>query len=253
MYLDLYESNLWLNCYGFLKHKIFGGVSPNFSAFGSNRHQFVQPQPLVPLFWIDLVCIIQDDLNDWRKESVLMSTLYGSSSLNIAATAAPDGRVGCLFERDLVYIRGGSSRNRQRAADTWLEQMLAPRSLHFGVSQLFWQCGTKYACKTFPYVFPKLLYTRRYYRSKQNLWESWEEIVAIYSGCLLIYRRDKTVALAGIARKFQERTGDRYFAGLWRKEFPTQLCWRSSSRTNSLGWFTRPTERRVLDSPSWSW
>jgi hypothetical protein len=35
-----------------------------------------------------------------------MATVYGMSSLNIATTAAPDGRVGCLFEHDPVYTRG---------------------------------------------------------------------------------------------------------------------------------------------------
>jgi hypothetical protein len=34
-----------------------------------------------------------------------MATVYGMSSLNIAATAAPDGRLGCLFERNLIDVQ----------------------------------------------------------------------------------------------------------------------------------------------------
>jgi hypothetical protein len=38
--------------------------------------------------WIDSLCIIQDDRQDWVKKSALMSEVYGGSSLNIAAAGA---------------------------------------------------------------------------------------------------------------------------------------------------------------------
>jgi hypothetical protein len=50
--------------------------------------------------WIDSLCIIQDDPEDWRTESAPMSSVYGGSTLNIAASAARDGRVGCFFDRE---------------------------------------------------------------------------------------------------------------------------------------------------------
>src|SRR4051812_13673725 len=31
--------------------------------------------------WIDSLCIIQDDEEDWRRESILMSSVYSNSSL----------------------------------------------------------------------------------------------------------------------------------------------------------------------------
>ena len=40
---------------------------------------------------IDSLCIIRDDPDDWDREAVLMSTVYGGSSLTIAASAAKDG------------------------------------------------------------------------------------------------------------------------------------------------------------------
>jgi hypothetical protein len=36
--------------------------------------------------WIDSLCILQDDPNDWGRESALMSAVYGGSGLNIAVT-----------------------------------------------------------------------------------------------------------------------------------------------------------------------
>lgn len=47
--------------------------------------------------WIDSLCTIQDDSNDWSIESVKMSDVYGNSHLNIEATSAPDGSHG-LFQ-----------------------------------------------------------------------------------------------------------------------------------------------------------
>jgi len=51
----------------------------------------------IDYIWIDSLCIIQDDEEDWKKESVLMSDVYGGSYLNIAAAGANNGTQGCFF------------------------------------------------------------------------------------------------------------------------------------------------------------
>ncbi|TGO27216.1 hypothetical protein BPAE_0045g00130 [Botrytis paeoniae] len=43
---------------------------------------------------IDSLCIIQDDEEDWMRESVTMANIYGSCLLNIAASSAIDGSQG---------------------------------------------------------------------------------------------------------------------------------------------------------------
>jgi hypothetical protein len=54
----------------------------------------------IQYIWIDSLCIIQDDRNDWEEEGSLMSSVYGGSTVNIAASGAEDGTIGCFFERD---------------------------------------------------------------------------------------------------------------------------------------------------------
>jgi hypothetical protein len=44
--------------------------------------------------WIDSLCIIQEDENDWQRESAKMASIYESSILTIAATRASDGTKG---------------------------------------------------------------------------------------------------------------------------------------------------------------
>jgi hypothetical protein len=49
----------------------------------------------VQYIWIDSLCIVQDDEDDWRRESALMEHVYGGSHLNIAASSATSVHGGC--------------------------------------------------------------------------------------------------------------------------------------------------------------
>lgn len=49
--------------------------------------------------WIDSLCIIQDDLQDWKQESGEMAGIYSSSYLALAATHAASGKQGCFSTR----------------------------------------------------------------------------------------------------------------------------------------------------------
>jgi hypothetical protein len=122
--------------------------------------------------WIDSLCIIQDSLEDWATQSAVMGKIYENSICNIAATAAEDGRFGCFFTRNPLFaqpckaivrkledVKDPSSlstslhvivpqrvwRGVDRAAintRAWVvqERILAPRTIHFGQNQLFWEC-----------------------------------------------------------------------------------------------------------------
>ena len=44
----------------------------------------------IQYLWIDSLCIIQDDDEDWNEQATQMSQVYSGSYLNLAAAAAPD-------------------------------------------------------------------------------------------------------------------------------------------------------------------
>jgi hypothetical protein len=46
------------------------------------------------------MCIIQDSVADWKKESATMGEIYKKSLCNIAATAAKNGRAGNFLKRN---------------------------------------------------------------------------------------------------------------------------------------------------------
>jgi len=62
--------------------------------------------------WIDCLCIIQDDKDDWAAESANMSLIYEQCLFMIAADFAPNSKAGCIpksrwstsFEWDTEYI-----------------------------------------------------------------------------------------------------------------------------------------------------
>lgn len=52
--------------------------------------------------WIDALCILQGDLDDWTHESVLMASVYGNAVFTISADVAEDTDDGILHPRRLM-------------------------------------------------------------------------------------------------------------------------------------------------------
>ena len=67
-----------------------------------------------------------------------------------------------------------------------------------------------------------------------------------YTARELTFETDRLPAIAGIARKIQDITGDTYMAGLWKNDLGAGLCWR----IRGFGDLCRPSRYRA---PSWSW
>ena len=142
--------------------------------------------------WIDALCIIQDDTDkvDWLHEAGLMHKVYSHSFLNIAATGALDSSRGLFThrnaEQDLRPVSISCSpppigtkepapvqsfvmtdimffdrelMNAPLHHRAWVlqERILAPRILHFGSKQLFWECKRGLMCERFPRGVPDVL------------------------------------------------------------------------------------------------
>jgi hypothetical protein len=220
--------------------------------------------------WIDSLCIVQDDVEDWRRESSLMRDVYGNATLNIAATYAKDGSEGLFVERGTRrlkrrYIRTPNKRLLEihpshfyekfiasaplsSRAWTFQERYLAHRTLHFSADELFWECRERMASETFPDGFPMAtIHPIHQFPSRDDL-TSWCQTISIYSKADLTYTSDKMIAISGVARNFQERFPDQYLAGLWKGNLGRQLCWAVQQRDTKPE--TKPT---VYRAPSWSW
>ncbi|KAF3767272.1 hypothetical protein M406DRAFT_89786, partial [Cryphonectria parasitica EP155] len=56
--------------------------------------------------WIDSLCIVQDDEDDWAVESARMATVYSNGALTIAATKSPNGQGGIFSQTQDTLVSG---------------------------------------------------------------------------------------------------------------------------------------------------
>jgi hypothetical protein len=229
--------------------------------------------------WIDSLCIKQGDEVDWRHESAKMGIVYSNSTLNIAASAAPDGSFGCFTAGTPYQVYGckvaiwETHRPRQATVNIWditvksitlkfmenvldtrgwifQERFLAPRTLYFTPHQLYWECVTGKACETFPNSYHDALSTLpaikfvNWNRQDLTVARRWGGTATEYSGKTTTFPRDRLMAISGIARLFATKFGTTYLAGLWKEDLIVQLAWLAF----------KPSNIEVRGSiPSWSW
>jgi hypothetical protein len=117
----------------------------------------------IQYLWIDSLCIIQDDDEDWRREAKNMGKVFASAYCTIAATSARNSREGFLDRqpeqpvrledvyKDLqtsVYVCGGGFssdiENGLLNKRGWVfqERALSTRTIHFSATETYWECGS---------------------------------------------------------------------------------------------------------------
>jgi hypothetical protein len=248
--------------------------------------------------WIDSLCILQDSVDDWRQESSVMGEVYRNALCNLAATGAANATEGLCFERDPSMSAPAIVRSRWDGIsnEDWIlyddsivyprellegpllsrgwviqERVLAPRIIHFGSRQLYWQCQHYQACETYPSGLPPSIMNLHSRWLDSNVvqsilnpapWSSstredavlklWDNIVGAFCRCDLTREEDKLVAVSGIAKFIQSRyPGLKYFAGMWQKGLPESLLWLVFELKQVNG---EPSRRaKLYRAPSWSW
>ncbi|KAF1809927.1 HET-domain-containing protein, partial [Eremomyces bilateralis CBS 781.70] len=238
--------------------------------------------------WIDSLCIVQDDEEDWKAQASMMSSVYKGACCNIAATWAPNGDWGCfiptraspLITLDLglgqaIAYKVSLAASNQYYDDlveaplnqrAWVvqERYLARKQLSFTRSGAYWECHELVASEQFPTGVPKESRDFRPYSHAGpptgkptvnlddpiTLQAAWVALVDFYSGCQLTKLSDKTVALAGLAEEVRRAMEDEYLAGLWKKDLVKQLCWATDFDVRRRAKRLRiPT----FVAPTWSW
>ncbi|KAK4444010.1 heterokaryon incompatibility protein-domain-containing protein [Podospora aff. communis PSN243] len=223
----------------------------------------------------DLATIAQAPDDDDDPLSVLFpeaSKLRKDLRLSLRfATAHPDFSPFFDPEKDVAFPLLGR-------AWAYQERLLAPRVLHFGPHELFWECMQDLDCEcgemkwkankhmgsyanrsTVNELPPKISHYAALHigtgksssvsgeKRKQKLLSRWKEMVDEYNKRLLTYPTDRLPAFSGVAAEMVDALGMKYCAGLWEETLPIGLLWE---RGQSKRWLKLGDAR---PAPSWSW
>jgi hypothetical protein len=154
--------------------------------------------------WVDSVCIIQDSTQDWDKESASMASVYGGSTINIAASGAKDGSWGCFLKPPGFIGKVHVEATRDDITKAWdiapslfyssvvkghlssrgwalQERILAPRTLHFTDTELFWECKLVNARESFPEGLHEFENQHVFHLDRKPISEVWHTVSALVS------------------------------------------------------------------------
>jgi hypothetical protein len=251
--------------------------------------------------WIDSLCIIQDSKLDWEQEAAQMADIYKNSYVTIAAEASQDSHEGILRERVFdfspIEVPFKSKVHNIRATmiirpalDDWetsmsepksklcsrawvlQESLLAPRTIHYGIQQMLWECRSRSLAEGD--MAPIAPSTREknwsWSRNKRYLFDveeatsssddtkteklaakdisnlQWYSIIKDYSGRKMTFSSDVFPALVGLATEFSRHLSDQYVAGLWKGDLYRGLLWIIADPE-------RAKAAVPYRAPTWSW
>ncbi|ETS84621.1 hypothetical protein PFICI_02646 [Pestalotiopsis fici W106-1] len=227
----------------------------------------------VRYLWLDSICIIQNNNDDWASESTKMESVYSSSYVTIAVSSAASSLVGlpkqrdkrpCVRIGDLYFAKDidDFETDVQKAVLNtrgWVfqEHALSRRCIHFTTSQIYWECGDGIHCETLaklsnPYAaflgdahFPNI--AQEYFKGGKIL--HFQGIFQMYSKLAFTKRTDRSLALQGLENRLAKTMKTKVKFGILENMLGRSLLWRAAT-PRSMERITFDQDRNV---PSWSW
>ena len=235
--------------------------------------------------WIDSLCILQDDAEDWKAEAPRMSIVYGNAACSIMAMDANDSHGGLFNDESVAQ---DSHRVGVLNSRAWVmqERMMSPRTLIYSQNRVAWECREAEATQELPELTARTdlekkgseaSHSKALFQSLKDFYpqglsasgmrtfmdlepgligepddyntflRAWWQSLELYTACRLSHGADKFVAMNGLGSTVQARTRLRNMWGLWSAFLEHELLW-SVDPAGPAG--RRPTAFRA---PSWSW
>ncbi|KAK8013498.1 hypothetical protein PG991_009091 [Apiospora marii] len=238
----------------------------------------------IPYLWIDSICIIQGDEEDWNRESKRMEDVYASAYCTIAATAASNSMAGFLsgienhqslyvqddhgeaiyistnvadFDKDIAKDVDKDIEEHSLNERAWVmqERFLSPCTIHFTRTQIYGECGHGiYAgdniflrsTKYFQLdpAFPSRLRDSGY----AETWDFLKSMLENYSQRGITKSSDRAIAISGLLNRIEKVLREcRIYHGIIGWYLHRTLLWRRETGSAS--------EKIEYKSPvpSWSW
>ncbi|TVY80634.1 hypothetical protein LSUE1_G004553 [Lachnellula suecica] len=220
--------------------------------------------------WVDSLCILRGDAEDWARESARMIDVYSNAHLVIAANHAKNSSVGCFHTRasrlrGIVnlpsygvdvhtillhphdeWIAGGRDfHGEPLILRGWAlqERVLARRVLHYNAQKMYFECNHgivgEDGCNT----------PDRWCNLEKLDIARWNGLLWGYGERNLTKPTDKLPAMSGLAKLFERELGAQYVAGIWSNALIEGLAWQCLRKTDS----EITSQEQEYIGPSWSW
>ncbi|KAF4634558.1 hypothetical protein G7Y89_g3549 [Cudoniella acicularis] len=228
--------------------------------------------------WIDSLCIIQDNRQDWEREAKLMEAVFSTAYCTIAATSAKGSTVGFLGDRPVKRCLRvpNTSKNAVYFCETvdnfrgdveegvlnqrgWVfqERALSRRIIHFSDNQTYFECGQGVHCETLGRMknpqtqllgdpqFPKVALRRNHSKRIQL----FSLLFETYSKLRLTVATDRSFALSGLQKRLAKNLDTELAWGIIKCYLHRSILWRRAG-DKMMKRIAYPPQREV---PSWSW
>jgi hypothetical protein len=175
--------------------------------------------------------------------------------------------VGFSHRLSHQHITGDTIQLRRQAspllARAWVfqERLLAPRTLHFGSSEMMWECNSCLACECggisetqtptrgLKTAFAHVCQNRA---PHEEILDLWRNMVEAYTSLSLTQLSDTPNAIAGLASRISSKLDSDYLAGIWAEDLPQGLLWRVNGNRQT-GCERRHSLAINQPIPTWSW
>lgn len=234
--------------------------------------------------WVDSICIIQNNNEDWYNEAATMCDVYQNACLTIVAlgaAGATEGLFGCrdplavgecwlttdrMIPTPETLIRSFGAfydSPLQTRGWTFQERALAPRKLFFS-SYIFWECTHGFEEEvTNQARHPDETFNRRLVPLPSQVTDitftpdplgqyiipdylaHWHDALRDYTGRDLTCQIDRLVAISGVIKFLERRLGRKTSHGMWLDFFPGELLWQLLRSKKKV--------QRLKGAPTWSW
>ena len=271
---------IYLNC--ILNLAIVHGSNPHNGAFVDRNPEFLQdcqiwaPRPALEL---DYISSSLKGIKPWQRFRDKITNLWGGSSTicrRLREHFTPEELRWCgIFVPSLDF--SDSRENQPLTSRGWVlqERLLSPRTLHFQIDRIAWECQEAIRNEYFPSGLPcdcdsdpfptgvfnispevedkqphptnseskEVIPTARAVPSPACIMQYWNLVEDYTKRELSFPAKDKLVAFSAVAKLFGPAFGNSYMAGIFRQDMPRSLLWTGSGTRRQEQW----------RAPSWSW
>lgn len=229
----------------------------------------------IEYIWIDRLCIIQGDDNDFQSQAPKMGEIFGNATLTIAAASATTEYDRILNPRDrkcgdlnmnvsgFGFLRlrfrrlshslgkerlGGDYGRMSTRAWIWQERLLATRTVFFTPTALKFECR----CHSIWEGFEKGRTGPSWSSKLENMTLlNWKGLVVEYMRRDITRPSDRLPAMNAVMKRIEKSTGWYPIWGLWKNALAESMSWHAADPQQTGKYECRMNPGHY--APTWSW